>query len=126
MEEENEIQIWEMEISPPWVYYIYSGEKKKEVRKNSKTWGKVKVGDLIDIYEKGKLGFMRFKVIGVAKYGTIEECLTKEGVSNLLPGIKTFDEGLEVYLSLDGEANIEKRKKEYDSEGVIAIEVEKI
>ena len=126
MEEEREENIWEMDISQPWFNFIIDEVKKREVRKNSKSWRKVKVGDLIDIHEKDKTEFYRYEVVSVIKYGTIEECLTIEGVENLLPGIKNFDEGLEIYLSFDGPDKRDQRQRDYNQDGVIAIELKRV
>jgi ASC-1-like (ASCH) protein len=126
MEKIKEEKIWKMEIAAPWAGFIFSGDKKKEVRKNGKTWGNLNVNDFLDINEKGNTEIIRFRIVSIKKYKTLEECLVIEGVSNLLPGKKTLAEGLDVYLAFDGQDNRAQRKKEFEENGAIAIEVQKL
>lgn len=115
-----------MEVSFPWAGHIFSGTKKVEVRKNGPTWGNVIAGDRLLISDvTDPITKYLFKVVAVRKYKGIEECLEKEGVEKLLPGKKTMEEGLQVYLGFDGAdpETIAKRKQEFDEQGAIAIEL---
>lgn len=117
---------YDMEISEPWATHIFNGKKTKEVRKGGGRWSNVSKGDYLNVNAKGADQKMLFRVISVTKYKNIEECLKIEGVSNLLPGIDSFEEGLQVYLGFDGDENAEQRRKEFEEQGAIAIELEKV
>jgi ASC-1-like (ASCH) protein len=114
-----------MEVSPPWAGFIFSGIKKKEVRKGGGTWKDVKEGDCLLINERDHEEKLLFKVVSVARYSSLEACLFEEGVENLLPGKKTLQEGIDVYLGFDNPSGIEQRKADFAKYGAIAIELKR-
>lgn len=116
--------IYNMEISPPWVNLIFSGRKRIEMRKNNpEKWGKVKTGDILIITGDDPKNSEEYLVMEVRKYKTLEECFISEGVRNLLPGLKTIKEAEDVYLGFDGLDKIEERRKEFEEFGCIVIEI---
>jgi len=88
----------------PWFSYIRSGVKTVEGRKNSETWKSIKKGDTI-IFNDGKEEKFTAEVTGVNKYtgkDALKDYLEKEGLEQTLPGVKTIEEGMKVYVGCLG------------------------
>ena len=116
----------DMEVSSPWIHYIFDGSKKVEVRKNDpKNWGALKVGNLLNIISKETKESRLFEITETRIYHTLDDCIIAEGVRNLLPRLTTLDDARTVYLGFDGDdpEKIKKRKLEYEEFGCIIIEL---
>lgn len=117
----------DIEVSPPWADLIFNGTKKVEVRKNDpNNWGATKEGDLLRVIKKGTTESKAFRVVAVRTYPNLDDCLTTEGVSNLLPGFSTMQQGRVVYLGFDGPEKQDARWQEFAKFGAIAIQIEPI
>ncbi|AEC51880.1 hypothetical protein PNA2_0964 [Pyrococcus sp. NA2] len=106
---------WEMGLQEEYIELIKSGKKKIEGRLYDEKRRQIKPGDII-IFEGGKL---KVKVKAIRVYKSFKEMLEKEGIENVLPGVKDVEEGVKVYRQFYDE----EREKKY---GVVAIEIEPI
>ncbi|BAA29429.1 ASCH domain-containing protein [Pyrococcus horikoshii] len=106
---------WEMGLQEEYIELIKAGKKKIEGRLYDEKRRQIKPGDII-IFEGGKL---KVKVKGIRVYSSFKEMLEKEGIENVLPGVKSIEEGVKVYRQFYDE----EREKKY---GVVAIEIEPI
>lgn len=125
--EKEDINYIDIEIDDIWYDKIYNEEKTVEIKKNSKTWEKVQKGSTIRFLPKAYKGQRRrqfiMKVKDVKIYKSEDalfEALTKEGLSNVLPGINTFTEAVEIYLGFGW------KSKEIKEFGIKAIRLEEI
>ncbi len=87
--------IHRLECEEPWFSLLRSGKKRVEGRKASARYLAVKVGDMIEFYW-GKESF-RVRVRAVERYESVEAYLRAVGVEQALPGIKSFETGVEIY-----------------------------
>ena len=124
---EQESDIKNMVVSEPWASFIINRVKTVEVRKNNpNNWGSLKVGDKLLIISKDSEDKKRlFLIKEIRIYDSLSSCFVAEGVRNLLPGKKTINDAMDIYLGFDGssETNINDRKKEFQKYGCIAIEL---
>ncbi|USG99487.1 ASCH domain-containing protein [Thermococcus argininiproducens] len=105
---------WEMGLQEEYLRLIKEGKKKIEGRLYDEKRRQVKPGDTI-IFE----GKLRVKVKALRVYPSFREMLSEEGVENVLPGVKTIEEGVQIYRQF----YTEEEEKKY---GVVAIEIESI
>jgi|LakMenEpi03Aug12_release.lakeMendotaPanAssembly.Ray.scaffolds.fasta_scaffold11541_8 ASC-1-like (ASCH) protein len=109
--------IHDMHVSEPWFSFIESGLKKIEGKKMSPRWKTIKTGDLIKFFLKEDK-FFYVIVKDIRLYPDIESYLVIEGLRNTLPGIKTVEEGIRIYLQYFDIEEVQKF-------GIMAIEIEK-
>ena len=105
---------WEMGLQEEYLKLIAEGKKKIEGRLYDEKRRQIKPGDII-IFE----GKLKVRVKDIRVYPSFREMLKKEGLENVLPGIKSIEEGVRIYRQFYNE---EEEKKW----GVVAIEVEPI
>ncbi|RLF90227.1 isomerase [Thermococci archaeon] len=105
---------WEMGLQEEYLRLIKEGKKRIEGRLYDEKRRRIKEGDII-IFE----GKLRAKVKALRIYPSFKEMLKKEGIENVLPGVKNIEEGVQIYRQFYSE----EREKKY---GVVAIEVEPI
>jgi len=104
----------ETHIRGKWFDLILSGKKKYEGRVFDGERPNYEVGDLLRVNtEDGR--YMDFTISELVKAGSFLELFEKVGLENILPGVLTFEEGLEVYRVCDIS---EDREREF---GVVAI-----
>jgi ASC-1-like (ASCH) protein len=82
-------------VSEPWFSLIKKGRKKIEGRLNKGTFSELKKGDIIMF--KNDNDSCKAKITGIKHYDTFHEYLTMEGLKRTLPGIKTIEEGVNIY-----------------------------
>ena len=94
----------------PYLKWLASGEKTAEGRINTSARRKMKVGEHIFLFDKegnrNILGIISFK----HEYKTFKEMLITEGVSNMLPFLKSEDlvQAIKVYESFPGASRVKK------------------
>ncbi|NJE26846.1 ASCH domain-containing protein [Thermococcus sp. MV5] len=105
---------WEMGLQEEYLRLIKEGKKKIEGRLYDEKRRQVKPGDTIIFGEK-----LKVKVKALRVYSSFREMLSEEGLENVLPGVKTIEEGVQIYRRF----YTEEEEKKY---GVVAIEIEPI
>jgi hypothetical protein len=99
-------------LSEPWFSLIKLGLKKCEGRLKKGDFEKIKKGDFI-IFENNEFGFnrsFRIKITSVKYYDSFLDYLKKETLEKCLPGIETFDEGLQIYYKYYNKEDEQKYK----------------
>lgn len=95
-------------VSRPYLSWIKDGVKTAEGRVNNYSCRKMKIGEIIVLYDLHNdqyiYGLISFKHI----YKTFEEMLRFEGVKNMLPFLENdeIEKGIEVYNSFPGSARV--------------------
>jgi ASC-1-like (ASCH) protein len=98
----------------PWFGKICNSQKRIDGRSGPK-YDTIRVGDKISF--DCKLKSVLCKVTRVTRYPSFYHLLMTEGLDNVLPGIKTIEEGLKIYKRFYSE--------EFERQhGVIAIEIQ--
>ena len=82
-------------VSEPWFTFMKKGKKRIEGRLNKGTFSELKKGDIIQ-FNNNDNNF-KVKITGIKHYNTFHEYLTMEGLKRTLPGIKTIEEGVNIY-----------------------------
>lgn len=102
----REYQILKKNVQEPWFSHIKSGKKKVEGRLN-KSW--VSTLQKIDriIWADADSQFSTI-VEDLKHYGSFKEMLEKEGIQNVLPGIDTIEDGVQIYRKFYSEADEKK------------------
>lgn len=106
-----------MHCQEPWYSFIKSGIKKVEGRKAAGNYKNIKKGDIITFYNNDDK--FDCEVLGVNQYYSLEEYLKTETLMRTLPGIKTIEEGIKIYLQWSTREQITKN-------GFLAIQVKVI
>ena len=106
-----------IDIQEPWFSFIRNGLKKVEGKKGSPKWVNLKVGDKIKFINKNS-SFIA-KIIRINRYCTLDDYLTNETLSKVLPGIKTIEEGKGIYTS----SPISWTQEEIHNYGIMALEL---
>ena len=88
---------YEIHISEPGFSYIVSGKKIAEGRPNKSLFAKFKPKDILTIFNKQLQQSFEFEITEILHYDTFKEMLTDLGVDNVLPGITTIEDGINVY-----------------------------
>lgn len=86
----------EIHCQEPWFSKIKNGLKTIEGRKFSDKYASLKPGEILRFYCENN-SFLT-EVVKVVPYRSVEEYLDTEGFENVLPGTKTFEEALDIYL----------------------------
>jgi ASC-1-like (ASCH) protein len=91
----REYQMLTKNVQEPWFSYIKNGQKKVEGRLN-KSWVKTvqKLDRITWTYEEAHFSTY---IVDLKQYSSFRQMLEKEGVHNVLPGIDSVDQGVEVY-----------------------------
>jgi ASC-1-like (ASCH) protein len=99
-----------MKLDEPYFTQIKKGIKKVELRLNDEKRSKIKVGDIIIFNDK-----IKKKVKKLKYYLYFIEAIRDAKLKNVLPGIKTYKQGEEIYYNIPG-----YKDKELDN-GVVNI-----
>ena len=84
-------------IQSDYLNYILDGVKTSEGRVNDEKCQAISVGDRIVLQADNKK--LDFIVVRRTNYGSVEEMLKQEGLENMLPNIKSLEEGILKYRS---------------------------
>lgn len=89
-------------LREPWFSLVKSGKKTCEGRLNKGEFAALKLGEKITFYKDKNIccsDSNEFSVVvtGLFSYPSFEVMLESEGLSTVLPPIKTIKEGVEVY-----------------------------
>lgn len=99
----------------PWFSFIRDGKKIVEGRKNLPKFRLWQPGDHV-IFQCGSEQFLT-KIIAMRRYNDLLDYLNTEGVENVLPGVKSLKEAMDIYLQWS-------TKEEIAKIGFLAIEVQ--
>ena len=99
-----------MEVEERWFRPLVSGKKPIEGRKKTPTWEKITVGQEIDLTCKETVEIRPFVVTHINEYENLEEYLQKEGLQRCLPGVNSFEEGIEIYQAWSSPEELIKYK----------------
>lgn len=108
-----------MEVSVNKIWFDFINQKRKTVegRLNKGKFKEFKKDDII--YFKNDDRKIKVLIKNISSYKTFQEYLEMEGLKRTLPGIKTIEQGKEVYYTY----YTQEQEKEF---GILAIEVKKI
>ena len=95
-----------MSLSQPWFDLVRDGIKTVEGRTYTDKRKKLNIGDTI-IFKNGKQSFDK-KIKDLKVFSTFKEAIKNAKLKNILPGIKTYQEGVEVYLNIPNYKGQEK------------------
>lgn len=98
----------------PWFRLIRDGKKIVEGRKNLPKFNSWHIGDYL-VFQCSQEQFLT-RIVDLRRYKNLREYLNAEGFENVLPGIKSFDEAVDIYLQWSTQEEIAKF-------GFLAIEV---
>lgn len=84
-------------VSMPWYGYIKCGRKTVEGRLNKGDFANFNTNDIVIWFNTELKQEFRTKIIYKKVYSSFREMITKEGLSNVLPEIKTIDDGVKIY-----------------------------
>lgn len=96
----------EIHCQDPWFSKIRDGVKKIEGRKNCEKYASLQPGEVVKFYCDQK-SFLA-EVVKVVKYPNLEDYLTIEGIENALPGVKSFNEAVDIYLGFNSREKLNK------------------
>jgi len=91
----------EIEVQERWFRELAKGTKTVEGRKGTSKWRQIPVGDVIKFVSPQQETFSCY-IVKINWYPSVEEYLIKEGLVNTLPGVTTFQEGVDIYLKPNG------------------------
>lgn len=103
-------------VRDPWLFYIQIGKKTVEGRPGDVNKFRDWIGKTVKFVNKTRS--FPVKVVAVRHYSTLKEYLEAEGYDKVLPGIKSFDEAINMYHEFYSDEDIKKRG------GMNGIEVE--
>jgi ASC-1-like (ASCH) protein len=108
-------------LSEPWFTYVEQGFKKVEGRLNdpSGVWSHLKIGDRIEFFndDLGSQRIARVKIVGIRYYPSFKQMLQEEKLKYVLPGIRTYEEGVAIYHQFYHMSDEERH-------GIVALELE--
>jgi ASC-1-like (ASCH) protein len=106
----------------PTFDHIKNGLKTVEGRKYSPTYQKYKEGDII-IFKNSETGeTLRTQIVDLRPYETLEDYLLGEGIKEVLPGVQTMRDAIDLYNTWSSEAEREELRKKYKY-GFVAIQI---
>lgn len=96
--------------SRPYLSWLVDGTKKAEGRVNGPACRKMKIGDTILLRDRRRGQYVYGTIAFKNEYGTFEEMLIAEKVSNMLPFLRDdqIAEGLKIYSSFPGAARVKE------------------
>ena len=109
----------EVSVARPWYEAIKKGSKTIEGRLNKGKFATVTVGDVLIIGNSDNETHDKVVavVIGIYKYPSFVEYLSKEGLKRTLPGVNTIEQGVAVYRQFYT-AELER------THGIVALEIQ--
>ena len=86
-------------LNSPWFEYVRDGKKIYEGRRKTDKTKEYKIGDILIINHHTDILQEPYKVIiqDILSFPTFKDALTNLPIENILPNIKTIDEGVEIY-----------------------------
>jgi ASC-1-like (ASCH) protein len=111
------MKIHRLHCQDPWFSLIEIGKKTVEGRKNLPKFHNWKPGDLVVFHLDARE--FKTRIRNIRGYKTLEDYLLTEGLEQVLPGVKSLKEGIEIYTQWS-------TPKEIDTFGFLAIEVERV
>lgn len=96
----NNNNTFKITVNDPWFTFIKSGSKKYEGRCYWKSVLNYKVGDILIIHHHtdSTVEPLQVKIISLLLFKTFEEALQKLPIEEILPDIKSIEEGINIYL----------------------------
>jgi ASC-1-like (ASCH) protein len=91
--------VWPITLNDPWFDAMKQGTKKYEGRCNWKQAAQYQVGDMLAVShhtDKARPSF-RLAIQAIHKFDTFEQALTVLPLQDVLPGVATVQEGVEIY-----------------------------
>jgi len=104
-------------VQQPWFSYIKSGEKTIEGRLNKGAFSELCKGDIIKWKNENQI--IKTKIISIHHHQNFEKMLRTHKLKNVLPGIKTYRDGVKVYHTFFSHSDIKKY-------GVLAIKIKRL
>ena len=104
-------------VEEPWFEYIKNGKKIVEGRLNKGNFQGLKKGDIIHWMNLDKI--IKTKIISIHHHKDFEKMLKTHCLYNVLPGIRTYKDGVKVYHKFFSPSDVKKY-------GVLAIKLQKI
>ena len=106
----------------PTFDHIKNGLKTVEGRKYSPANQKYKEGDII-IFKNSETGeTLQTHIVDIRPYETLEEYLLGEGIREVLPGVQTMRDAIDLYNTWSSETEREELRKKYKY-GFMAIQI---
>jgi len=91
-------KIPEFTLQKQYIDLIKAGQKTVEGRINSGGFTKLLVGSKVKFFEgKNPKNFVICEITELNRYNTFREMLESEGVENMLPNIRSLEQGVRVY-----------------------------
>lgn len=97
-------------VQDKYFQMIKDGSKNVEGRINNNKYSVLNKGDIIKFSANENNKTIECRVVGIKKYETFKEMLSKEGIENMLPGIKNIEEGVRIYESFGDYRNKVKQQ----------------
>lgn len=108
-------------LSEPWFSLVADGKKIIEGRPYRGKWAQMKPGDIIRIESESKQkASFDVSIVITKRYPSFREMLTREALSQVLPGVETVDKGVDVYEQMYTDSDVRKDIAEH---GVVAISI---
>lgn len=86
-------------LNDPWFDYIKTGQKKYEGRCFWKSVLNYKIGDTLKVmhHQNPEMEPFYVKIVNIVRFKTFEEALSTMNIEEILPGVQTVQEGVEIY-----------------------------
>jgi ASC-1-like (ASCH) protein len=106
----------QLELNDPWFGLAHNGTKQYEGRRSTPRLKALKAGDQIDVFRYTDFAVMMISmtVVEILEFPTFEIALRELPLEQVLPGVKTIEEGVEIYKKFVSLATQER-------EGVVMI-----
>jgi ASC-1-like (ASCH) protein len=91
---------WNITLNSPWFEHVKNGSKIYEGRCNWKQASQYKVGDFLNVKHHTDSSKQEYivKIVNIYKFDTFKTALSELTLSEVLPGIQTIEEGVNIYL----------------------------
>ena len=116
---ENGFAVYHSHRAEPYFTFVKKGQKTIEGRIKKGYYKFIKPGGHIVIYNEEETDSVEVIVKEVRDYRTFRELLENEAIAEVLPNVKTVDEGIEVYRKF----YTTEQEKEF---GVVALKVKRV
>jgi ASC-1-like (ASCH) protein len=95
--------MYAMKLSSPHFEDIESGRKKYENRVNEEKRQHLKKGDIITMsHDKDGDRKYEVRIVNITKYKYFDDVFSDLGLENVLPGVRSVEEGVKLYESIQG------------------------
>ena len=105
-----------MKLAEPYYSQVKNKLKTVEARIYDEKRKLLKIGDIIVFTNNNSKNPFKRKIKNIKKFKNFRKAIENAKLKNILPGIRTYNEGVELYYSFS-----EKYKKEEKTKGVINI-----